>query len=133
MIKQNGIDSHNIHNVELCHAVNCRKHKKLKKSYGGMFCSKHLLIINNIRTHINHLGNSNEIYWRLEELKLRKYVCNRHLYYLWELNEYNVSNEFITYENYIDNMNLINEFMNHYFSVYFDNSQNPSVFSRLSR
>lgn len=34
MIKNNGLDTHNINDIEICHAINCRRHSKLTENYG---------------------------------------------------------------------------------------------------
>ena len=115
MIKRNGLDTYNIHGEELCHAINCRKHKRLHEGHGGKFCSKHLKELDDIREQITHQNNANEIPARSYELKMRKYMCERHLHYLWELNQKSVGN--ITYQEYVDNMQSINMFTNEYLGV----------------
>jgi hypothetical protein len=119
MIRESGLDCYNQHGAALCHAINCRKHVRLVAAYGGLFCSNHLKQLEQIRSSIKHYNSHNEIPARIEEFKMRKYICDRHLHYLWMLNEELIQQGLISYQEYMENMRLINEFNAEYLNVYF--------------
>jgi hypothetical protein len=74
----------------LCHAVSCRKHKKLTHSHGGLFCKDHLKKIDEIRERILHKTSTEEqlkaeVAARRDEALFRKFMDPAHMDYLYRL------------------------------------------------
>lgn len=90
------LEQYNIHNVETCHAVGCRKHTKLMSVHNGKFCNKHSDELHTIRRNLNiakTVGNlSDEIKYRQMETLFRKTMEPRHMFYLNKLENKTSSN-----------------------------------------
>jgi hypothetical protein len=79
----NKYDLLNQHGAMLCHAYGCRKHKKLYPCFRGFFCQKHKDELMKIRqAKGNEEDTRKEIEWRLEELRFRKILDEKHIFYL---------------------------------------------------
>jgi hypothetical protein len=69
----------------MCHAVGCRRHKKLRAVHGGLFCKKHAAKLAEIRSRIKHDISQAEVDARTEEALFRKLMEPRHMRYLFLL------------------------------------------------
>ena len=76
----NKYDMHNMHGSPICHAVGCRKHKKLLYRHNGIFCNKHAKSLYIIRQNLNVAKSSNDI---VTEDKYRKQCHAGHM--VWKL------------------------------------------------
>ncbi|KAJ3038070.1 hypothetical protein HDV00_001030 [Rhizophlyctis rosea] len=76
-------DLTNIHGAPLCHAIGCRKHKKIQPHRKGLFCPKHQRELDEIRQYIEAakvLGDiATERVWRQKEIDFRKMMDEGHL------------------------------------------------------
>lgn len=76
-------DFFNRRGVELCHAVGCRKHKKLLKIFQGKFCYNHARLLQIIRDALNKAklarNLSLELHHRQEEMLFRKRIDGGHV------------------------------------------------------
>jgi hypothetical protein len=70
---------------ELCHAVKCRKHKRLHAGFGGKFCQQHLNMLTSIRKNLHYAKCTENIYleqyYRQQEIEFRKIPCVGHMHY----------------------------------------------------
>jgi hypothetical protein len=70
---------------QLCHAMCCRKYKHLEERFGGKFCPKHILELQQIRDGLWKAKNSgnvvDELYFRQEEIVFRKLADAGHMYF----------------------------------------------------
>jgi len=74
-------DLFNRNGAPLCHAVKCRKHKRLIASNNGWFCHKHLKQLQEIRQLIK-LHSEDEVKYRHQEMLFRKRFDPGHVWYI---------------------------------------------------
>jgi len=78
-------DLYNKHGVEICHAVKCRKQKKLNDVYNGKFCKYHTDVLKSIRESLYYAKEQKnpqlEIYYRQQEIEFRKIPSDGHMFY----------------------------------------------------
>jgi len=86
MVKPRDLSSHNKNGVELCHAIGCRKHKKLYDAYRGKWCKYHYDKLTEIRAQLKVFAKNGNIHEemikRREEDQFRKTPDPKHLHYL---------------------------------------------------
>lgn len=70
---------YNIRGAELCHAVGCRKHKRLHTVFRGRFCIKHQKIIASIRENVHSPDMHKQLEARYQEMLLRKWFDEAHI------------------------------------------------------
>jgi len=77
------IEKFNKNGDEMCHTFGCRKHKKLKYVFKGMFCHEHSKKLETIRNNIILAKKEYDIVsedeWRQEELLFRKFQDKGHM------------------------------------------------------
>lgn len=83
------LDRVNQHGAPLCHAFGCRKHKRLRQAFRGWFCYQHFKELEAIRAKIlqckANRPDPQEVAWREEEVRLRKWLDGGHMEFLSEL------------------------------------------------
>lgn len=85
----NKLDRYNQHGAPLCHAFGCRKHKRLREAYRGLWCYKHLNELKQIREALDDCKQRRpcpeEVAVREQELEFRKWLDANHMKFLSEL------------------------------------------------
>lgn len=85
----NKYDKYNKNGAELCHAYNCRKHKKLIIAFRGLFCNIHYNELLIIRNELNDAKITNnkikEIEFRQKEFLIRKFLDKGHMKFMYKL------------------------------------------------
>ena len=92
MFSTNKFDKVNKNNTPLCHAIGCRKHVRLRRCHGGLFCFHHLKELDSIRDIINKCKQMEnievkriEVEYREKEMLFRKEMDAGHIRYLLRL------------------------------------------------
>lgn len=80
------LELYNRNGAEMCHAIGCRKHKRLVEVHRGKFCAFHADKLTKIREQMkNFAKNGNiedEMIKRREEQQMRKVPDYNHEYYI---------------------------------------------------
>ena len=86
MVKQRDLELFNKSGDELCHAITCRKHKKLIEKFNGKFCPYHIKLLEQIRTKLKKFAENGNIHEemieRRKEVLFRKKQDPGHISYL---------------------------------------------------
>lgn len=82
-------DGVNRNGAEICHAVGCRRHKRLREKFRGRFCDRHIAMLEDIRAEIIEAKTSGDVFRevraRYQEALFRKTMEPGHMSWLLKL------------------------------------------------